>query len=73
MISRLTGRNKSTDRNPAVAYSNSSYNDPGFSNDDLFPDARYNSGYSDVIVREDTEVGRGAIKNESYDDHYLDC
>jgi hypothetical protein len=73
MISRLTGRNKSTDRNPAVAYSNSSYQDPGFSNQDLFPDARYDPGYGDVIVSEHSEVGRGAIKNDSYDDHYFNC
>ena len=37
------------------------------------PDARYDPGYGDVIVSEDTEVGRGAIKNESYDDNYFDC
>ena len=59
MISRLTGRNSSTDRNPAIAYSNSSYETPGFNNEQL---------YRDVIVSEASDVGRPSIKNESYYD-----
>ncbi len=73
MISRLTGRNRNTDTNPAVTYSNNSFNDPGFTNEDLYSNARYEVGYGDVVVSEESDVGRGAIKNESYDDHYFDC
>ena len=69
MVSRLTGRNKSTDRNPAVAYSNSSYETPGFNND-----PGYDIGYSDVIVNETDDIGRaGAIKNGTYNDQYFEC
>ena len=73
MISRLTGRNRNTDTNPAVAYSNNSFNDPGFTNEYLYSNARYEVGYGDVVVNEENDVGRNAIKNESYDDNYFDC
>lgn len=74
MISRLTGRNKSTDRNPAVAYTNNSYETPGFSNEVLYSDPTYDNGYGDVVVNSTDDVGRGgSIKNESYDDNYFDC
>ena len=74
MVSRLTGRNNSTDRNPAVAYSNSSYETPGFNNDPLYTDPGYDIGYSDVIVNETDDIGRaGAIKNGTYNDQYFEC
>lgn len=74
MISRLTGRNKSTDRNPAVAYSNSSYEAPVSNTDTFYTDPNYDVGYSDVIVNETDDIGRqGAIKNGTYNDSFFEC
>ena len=74
MISRLTGRNKSTDRNPAVAYSNSSYETPVSNTEAFYTDPNYDVGYGDVVVSETDDIGRqGAIKNNTYNDHFFEC
>ena len=64
---------KEPHQNSKMNESNSDYVEEGFTNEDLYSNARYEVGYGDVVVNEENDVGRNAIKNESYDDNYFDC